>query len=309
MKKMAQLTHDVVIVGGGPAGMSAALVLGRSRRKVLLIDAGKPRNAVTLHSHGFLTRDGITPKEFRDISIHQLMKYESVSIKGDIVIRIEPEESIFTIHTQSGSRYIGKKVIIATGMKDHLPSIPGLQEVYGKSVFPCPYCDGWEHRDEPLAVFGQGEKLVDFTKLIANWSKDLLVFTNGPTNWSVSDLEKLNTYNIDVIDGHIKEVSSTNGFLKSIILEDGEVFKRSAGFIMNVDATQSSTIPEMLGVPYNHHGGYETDPHGLTCVPGLYVIGDATHAFSGLVGAAGEGYEVGVSINHKLVEEEWNMPG
>ncbi|UOQ91726.1 NAD(P)/FAD-dependent oxidoreductase [Halobacillus shinanisalinarum] len=298
--------YDVVVVGGGPGGLSAALVLGRSRRKVVVIDEGNPRNGVTLKTHGYLTRDGIKPQELRNIAKQQLTEYSNVSCIEDVVEKVEQRDHIFKIWTLKGNMFLSRRVIMATGMVEELPDIPGIREVYGKSVFPCPYCDGWERRDDPLAVFGGEANAVDFTKLIYNWSKDLIVFTNGFPRFDDCQKQELIDYNILVIETPITKLQSNSGKLEKVIVQSGEVFQRTGGFLVNTGEKQASPIPMNLGIQKNERGGYESDGHGLTSVKGLYVIGDAKNAFVGIAGAAGEGYEAGVVINHELVLEDWN---
>ena len=298
---------DVVIIGGGPGGLSAALVLGRSRRTVALIDDGQPRNAVSHQSHGFLTRDGITPFELRNIAQEQLKKYETLSIYDDYVLDVKYEHKGFQTTTRNGELIISRKVIFATGLKEDLPPIPGLKDVYGTSIFPCPYCDGWEHRDQSLAVIGNGEKLLDYTKMIQNWSKDLVVCTNGLAMITEQERQMLVTHQISLLESPIIELKSKDNHLEQIIFQNGEWLNREVAFILDTGAKQATMIPERLGVRLDEKGSFETEGHGKTSVKGLYIIGDAAKRFSGLIGAASEGYEAGVILNHELVEEDWSF--
>ncbi|KHF40215.1 NAD(P)/FAD-dependent oxidoreductase [Halalkalibacter okhensis] len=302
---MEHQTVDVTIVGGGPGGLSAALVLGRSCRSVVLIDSGHPRNEVTYESHGFLTRDGIKPFELREIALKQMMKYENVTIVNDLVEDVENEKTHFTTTTQIGRIISSRKIIFATGLKEHLPSIPGLEKTYGKSIFSCPYCDGWEHRDLPLAVIGNQKDLIHYIRLIYNWSKDLVVATNGPAKLKEKEKEEIAQHGIRLVQTEIEKLNSTNGFLKEIMFTDGETLNRKAAFIVNTGAEQATMLPRKLGVSLGDNGAFETKDHGKTSVDGLYIIGDAAKRFTGLMGAAAEGYETGVNMNHEFVEEDW----
>lgn len=296
---------DVVIIGGGASGLSAALVLGRSRRKVLVIDAQEARNQVTRSSHGFLTRDGISPGEFKQISVDQLKSYPNVVYRKDRAVDVKKEDSLFKVATEMGSDVLSKRVIFATGMKEELPDIRGLQEVYGTSVFPCPYCDGWERREEPLAIFGNEEWLMSYIKLICNWSQDVMIFTNGPAKITKEEKRELMERNIPLIETPIECLQSTDGRLEKVITATGDALERSGGFLMDTGATQASRLPAKLGIGLGEMGEYHTQEGGESSVKGMYIIGDAKNTFSGLMKAASEGYEVGASINHELVLEEW----
>lgn len=296
---------DVVIIGGGPGGLSTALVLGRSRRTVVLIDDGKPRNAVTHLSHGFLTRDGVKPFELRNIAREQLKQYKTISLYDDYVQTVQYEENGFQTITRNGEHFVSRKVLFATGLKEELPPIPGLDEIYGTSVFPCPYCDGWEHRDQPLAVIGNGEKLLNYTKMIHHWSKDLVVCTNGPASITQQEKQELTHHHIRLVESPIRELMSRGGQLNQIILQSGESIKRSVGFLLDTGAKQATMIPQQLGIKLDELGSFETKGHGTTNVKGLFIIGDAAKRFTGLIGAASEGYAAGVVLNHELVEEDW----
>ncbi|MFY4773615.1 NAD(P)/FAD-dependent oxidoreductase [Metabacillus sp. RGM 3146] len=296
---------DVLIAGGGPAGLSAALVLGRARRKVMVIDDEKPRNAVVKHSHGFLTRDGIEPMKLRSLAKEEISKYKQVEMAKDYVEKIEKKGDLFLSHTKDGKMIYSRRVIIATGMKDHLPQIPGLQETYGKSVFTCPYCDGWEHQEMPLAVFGHGKHLIQFTAIIWNLSKDLIVFTNGEGELSDKQRIDLETRGIKLFESPVSMLVSKDGMLEKVVLKTGEEIPRKFGFVQDSGQRQASNIPDDLGIHLTHKGGYETIAHGLTHMEGLFVIGDAKNAFTSLIGAAGEGYEAGVAIDHDMIKEDW----
>ncbi|MGG3448391.1 NAD(P)/FAD-dependent oxidoreductase [Domibacillus aminovorans] len=306
MKKKREINIlDVVIAGGGPAGLSAALVLGRSLKNVTVIDDGRPRNFVTAASHGFLTRDGIKPSELRKIAHEQLTKYQNVKITEDFIEKVEKKNNVFITTTKSGKTMVSKKIVFGTGMKDHLPAIDGLQEVYGKTVFHCPYCDGWERRNEPLAVFGNGKGLLPFIKLIYNWSEDLIAFTNGTADITKEEKQELIQHNIPLIESPIIEFQSTKGNLDRIILQNGDAVRRKGGFWVTTNEQQASMIPALLGVPLNENGEYETGDHGQTNIKGLSIVGDAKNSFTSLIGAAEQGYEIGVKINGELAEEKW----
>ncbi|WP_204555485.1 NAD(P)/FAD-dependent oxidoreductase [Bacillus ectoiniformans] len=296
---------DVVIVGGGPGGSSAALVLGRSRRNVVMIDDENPRNKLTKKSHGFLTMDGKKPEEFRKAAREELTQYKNIQIYNDLVIHSKKDEGLFVTTTKQGLVVTSRKLIFATGMIDSLPDIPGLHEAYGASVFHCPYCDGWERQNQPLAILGNGENLFDYVQEIYHWSKALVVLTNGPSLLSSEEHIELLERGIEVVETEIARLECTDGLLKKIWLKNGESIERKGLFIMDTGAHQSSRIPEKLGVALKDTGAYETSGHGETAIEGLSIIGDAKNKFTGLVGAASQGYEIAVVINNELIKEDW----
>ncbi|KGX86612.1 NAD(P)/FAD-dependent oxidoreductase [Pontibacillus litoralis] len=300
---MKAKVYDVVIVGGGPAGLSAALVLGRALREVIVIDEGSPRNKVAAQSHGFLSRDGVCANELRSIAAQELTPYKTVTYLKGVVCDVKRGDDCFQTTTLSNQTYESKKVIVATGMKDQLPTIPGLEHVYGKSVFPCPYCDGWEHREKPLALFTTGNQALFYTKLIYNWSKDIIVFTNGDMNMDEVSRKELQLHQIQFVENTIQQLQSNEGTLQRVVMNNGETYERTGGLLQPIYTKQALTI----SVRTSDNGGYVTNHHGLTHIQGLYVIGDARHVFTSLIGAASEGYEAGVVIHHELVEDDWNQ--
>lgn len=202
---------DCAIIGGGPAGLNAALILGRAKRNVILFDNNKARNAVTQESHGFITRDGIKPKEFREIAHNEIGKYPSVKyVKEEVTSVIKVEN--FELVTSENELYQSKAIIISTGLKDLLPSIENISDYYGKSLFHCPYCDGWELRDKPLVVIiGEQVQGFHFIQTIYNWSKDLIVCTNGNAFQNSEQKNLLLNKGIKIIENRIKNFVGKNG--------------------------------------------------------------------------------------------------
>src|SRR6188768_326681 len=190
--------HDVIIIGAGPAGLSAALMLGRCRRRVLVCDTGKPRNAASRAMHGFLSRDGIAPADFLKIAREQMQRYDTVELRDVEVTAAECRESRFHVTLADGSLHQSRKLLIATGVVDNLPDIPGFGDLYGTSVFHCPYCDGWEVRDRPLAIYGRGARGLGLSLELTGWSRDLVLCTDGPSELPVEDLARLERNGIRV---------------------------------------------------------------------------------------------------------------
>ncbi|MFN3233874.1 MAG: GNAT family N-acetyltransferase [Gammaproteobacteria bacterium] len=307
--------YEVIIVGGGPSGMSAALVLGRARKSVLVINAEQPRNGVTQHSHGFLTRDGAHPFEILSEAKEQLQKYHNVTYLQDLVVDLDQQDDdSFIVRTEDEKSFSAKRVIIATGYKDNLSelNINGIEEVYGKSVFPCPFCDGWELQNLPLAIFSSGEHLGHYVQLIANWSNDIIVFTNGEGTLSEDLQREFQVNNIRVEEGKIKALHSSEGKLEAIELENGDHIIRSAGFISNTAPTESMTFltnlnAERESLPPFGMMGYKTE-FGETTVKGLYVIGDARTGWGSIANAVYEGSDVASKMIFSMVRENWIQP-
>ncbi|MCR2802816.1 NAD(P)/FAD-dependent oxidoreductase [Paenibacillus soyae] len=296
---------DVAIIGGGPAGLSAALLLGRSLRTVVLIDNDRARNSAAKASHGYMTRDGVAPGELRRLAREELRQYPTVRLQQGTAKEACSVQGGFVIALSDGRQFASRKLVIATGFADHLPPIRGLRETYGSSVFPCPFCDGYERRNESTAVFGRGHKVYRFTKKLFNWSKDLAVFSDGPSELDQGEREELIQRGIRLFEEPIEELASRDGMLHSVILRGGAVIPRTSGFIADTGASEASDIPDGLLVARDKTGKFDTQAHGKTSVDGLYIIGDAKNAFTGLVGAAGEGYEAGTIIVQELAEEDW----
>lgn len=296
---------DCAVIGGGPAGLNAALVLGRARCKTILFDDNKPRNAVTTETHGFITRDGINPKEFKKVGQEELSRYPDVRIEKQRVHRINKESTLFQVKTENGEIYNAKKIILATGFKEDLPDIPGVKEFYGNSLFSCPFCDGWELRDRPLAVIANDQKAVHLAKLVSNWTNDLIIFTNGNKVLSLEEQELLKSKGIGLNDKKINSLIGENGMLKEIHLEDESVVLREGGFIATV-WKQAASFDVSLGYTLNEQGGIVTDSMQRTNIEGVLACGDTRIAgpFQ-LIMAASEGSMAALSVVGTLVEEKF----
>ena len=219
MKKL----FDCAIIGGGPAGLNAALILGRARRNVMLFDNDNARNAITQESHGFITRDGIKPKKFREIAHKEIARYPSVISANREVTSVSKKKSKFELVTSKKERYESKTIIISTGLKDVLPSIDNIHDYYGKSLFHCPYCDGWELRNKPLVIIiGEQAQGFHFIQTIYNWSKDLIVCTNGDLFENSGQKRFLNNKGIRIIEYKIKKFVGKNGQMEKVVFENGE---------------------------------------------------------------------------------------
>lgn len=293
---------DVIVVGAGPAGLSAALVLARACRRVLVFDHGHPRNAAAAHLNGYLTRDGMPPAEFRAIARGELGKYENVRIIDVEVTAAACEGGRFHVTTGDGRRFSSKKLLLATGVADNVPDIPGLRELYGKSVFHCPYCDGYEVRDQPLAVYGSEERGSGLALELLGWSKDVVIVSDGPCGIDAQELARLATHRIGVREEKVVRLEGRDGRLERIVFESGEPLERRALFF-TTGQTQQSHLADALGCTFNDKGTVRTGPYQSTHLHGLYVAGDASRAVQWVIVAAAEGAEAAYSINQDLIKE------
>ncbi|KGA98388.1 FAD-dependent pyridine nucleotide-disulfide oxidoreductase [Alkalihalobacillus alcalophilus ATCC 27647 = CGMCC 1.3604] len=298
---------DCAVIGGGPAGLNAALVLGRSRRKTILFDDNKPRNAVTSESHGFITRDGIHPEELKRVAQEELSRYPDVRIEKQRVHLINKENNLFEVETENGEVYRARKIILATGFKEVLPDIPQVKEFYGKSLFSCPFCDGWELRDRPLAVIADDHKAFHMAKLVSNWTNDLIIFTNGSKVLSYEEQELLKSKGIRINEKKIATFIGEEGMLEKIQFEDGTTVLRKGGFI-SAEWKQAASFECSLEYTFNEQGGIATDSWQRTNTEGVYACGDTRMAGpSQLIMAAGEGSMAAMAVNAALIEEKFNQ--
>ena len=296
---------DCIVIGGGPAGLNASLVLGRSRRKTILFDDNTPRNAVTSESHGFITRDGINPQELKRIAQEELNKYPDVKIEKQRVLSVIKENGMFQITAEGGGVYKAKKVILATGFKEVLPDVERVKEFYGTSLFSCPFCDGWELRDRPLVVISENHSPLHMAKVVSNWTDDLIVCTNGKQTLSMDEKRLLESRGIKIYEDKILSLVGENGFLEKIEFEGGKAVSCEGGFI-TAEWEQASAFGLSLGCKLNERGGIEADSMKRTNIEGLYACGDTLMSGpSQLILAAGEGSMAAISVNAALIEEKF----
>ncbi len=294
---------DVIIVGAGPAGLSAALILGRCRRSVLVCDTGKPRNAAAQALHGFLTRDGIAPGDLLRIGREQLRCYETVEVRDIAVIDAMRKDNSFELTLEDGSHVTAHKLLLAGGVVDQLPPIEGFAEFYGRGVHHCPYCDGWEVRDQPLAVYGpamHGERLA---LELTTWSRDIVLCTNGPADLDDETLLRLARNGIAVREERIARLEGEDGEFARIVFMNGDVLPRRALFFYP-EEQQHTDLPAKLGCDFTKRGVVRTGEYEETTVPGLFVAGDASRRVQLVIVAAAEGAEAAFAINSALLKED-----
>jgi thioredoxin reductase len=294
---------DVIIVGAGPAGLSAALVLGRCRRRVLVCDAGRPRNMASAALHGFLSRDGIAPLELLRIGRAQLAPYETVEVVDAEAIDGRRMNEHFEIELADHRRYRSRMLLLSTGVVDELPPVPGIEAFYGRSVFHCPYCDGWERRDQPWAVYCPGSQAAALALELTLWTRDLALCTDGHTELSDDDREQLSRRDIGVYDAAIAGLEGQGGLLERITFADGRTLERRALFF-STRFRQRSELALALGCDLTQKGAVETGEYQTTHLPGLFVAGDASRKVQMAIVAAAEGAQAAFAINTALLQKE-----
>jgi thioredoxin reductase len=288
--------RDVVIVGGGPAGLAAALVFGRSRKRVTLFDAGEPLNAASEHVHGFLSRDGVKPSELRAIARTEIAKYPSVEVRDARVLSIEKREP-FVVHTNH-EKVEARRVLLCTGLLDELPQLAGMTACWGKSVLHCPYCHGWECRDKRFGFLPRTEKELEFALLLRGWTEHLTVFPNGLTldAETTADYE---TAKIRVDERRVVGLRSEGCDLRAVQVEGAEVAIDNL-FVHPVQ--RQTPVVTALGLRMYDENSVWVDEHGETSVPGIYAAGDLTTPIHGAMLAAAAGTAAAYKLNTALTK-------
>ena len=294
--------YDVAIVGGGPAGLSAALVLGRCCRSIVVCDSGHYRNASSGGVHGFLTRDGVHPAELRRIGRDQLECY-GVEYRTLKVADARRRERGFWLALEDGASLECRRLLLATGVTDHIPETEGFRRYYGSSVFHCPYCDGWEVRDEPLAAYGKGRGGAGLAVSLRTWSRDVVLCSDGPAALGPAHAANLARLGIQVVQRRILRLEGSETRLEQIVFEDGSVLARRALFL-NIAQSQRCDFASKLGCRLTRRGAVRTGNMERTGVPGLFVAGDSSKDVQSAIVAAAEGAKAAMAINKSLRDED-----
>ncbi|MGW7260968.1 NAD(P)/FAD-dependent oxidoreductase [Streptomyces sp. NPDC054834] len=296
-------TYEVVIVGGGPAGLSAALVLGRARRRTLVVDAGEPRNTPAAHLHGYLSRDGMPPAEFLAVGREEIARYGVEQVRDRAVEAAKGTG--FTVLLESGRTVHARQLIVATGLKDELPQVAGLAERFGRDVLHCPYCHGWEVRDRAFGVLATTPMSVHQALMVSQWSKDVTLFLHEVAEELLTgdDLRRLAAAGVRTVRGEVTGVLTDDDRLSGVRLADGSVHDREVLFVAPRAVPQTGLLAglgaELTETPF---GSYPViDERGLTTVPGLWSAGNASGFAEQVINAASRGYRVGAAINGELL--------
>ncbi len=298
-------TYDCVIVGGGSAGLSAALNLGRARRRVLVCDKGSPRNAWAHNSHGFFTRDNEPPLELLEIGREQLKPYKTIGFQTIGVKEIKRSGERFEVVFDNGGIVKARKILLAFGVKDEFPPIENFDKFWGKTVFHCPFCHGYEVRDQPLAAVGNGASAVGMIALLKSWSRDLALCTNGRAELSAAERKLLAKHNVRVREEKIVRFEGNNGQLETIVFERGEKLARS-GMLIRLPQKLRSDLAEKLGCELTETGHIKVHGFNETSVAGVYAAGDAISPMQSIaVAVSGGAFAAGAGINHALGAEDF----
>ncbi|MCW8098887.1 NAD(P)/FAD-dependent oxidoreductase [Streptomyces tauricus] len=298
-------TYEVVVVGGGAAGLSAALVLGRARRSVLVIDGGEPRNAPAAHMQGYLTRDGMSPAEFLAVGREEIARY-GVELVRDLAVDVARDaDGEFDVTLGGGRRVHGRRLFVATGLADELPAVTGVAERFGRDVLHCPYCHGWEVRDQAFGVLATTPMGVHQALMVSQWSKDVTLFlhTVAEEELADEDLRRLAAAGVAVVPGEVAGLDVEDDRLTAVRLADGTAHERSVLFVAP-RAVPRTGLLEQLGAELQEtpFGSYAVvDATGLTSVPGVWAAGNAIGFGEQVVNAASGGYRAGATINGELL--------
>ncbi|MFG1932119.1 NAD(P)/FAD-dependent oxidoreductase [Mycobacterium sp. NPDC048908] len=304
---------DCVVVGGGAAGLSAGLVLGRARRRTLLIDAGRQSNLAAHGVGGLLGHDGRSPAELYEIGRRELAEYPTVEVRTGEVVSGERVGDLFELKLSDGSREQAHRVVLATGMEYRPPVTEGLQEFWGKSVFHCPFCDGWELRDQPLAVLARGEKAIHSALLLRGWTDDLILLTDGEADLSDDDRARLRSAGVKMDERSVAQLTGRQGQLEAVQFTDGGRLE-CRGLLAATTLHQRSRLAEQLGAEPGEATPFGETPvkvDGLcrTSAPGVFAAGDlSTQLPPSVASAIAAGSLAGMSVVQSLLADDCGLP-
>lgn len=293
---------DVIVVGGGPAGLSAGLLLGRSRRRVVICDAGQPRNAASHAVHGFFSWEGVDPSELRRAAREQLRPF-AIEFCDLAAVKAVQRTDALEVELKDGTILPARRLLLATGVGDILPDIEGFREFWGASVFHCPYCHGWEARDQSLAVYGKGGAAVEQALLLTTWTSDLIICSDGPASLSLEEKHKLSAARIGIREQKIRRLNGSDGLLDAIEFEDGSLLPRR-GIFLRPRLQYSNALARELGCTLAETGAIRIDETYQTTVAGVYAAGECAGTCGQVITTAAEGARAAYAINRGLVQED-----
>jgi thioredoxin reductase len=301
-------TWDTIIVGGGPAGLSAALVLGRCRRSVLVCDAGEYRNRAAHLMHGYLTRDGVAPAEFLRLARENLAPYRDVELRSCTVARVEAQDRRFavTLADDDGTTLLCRKLLLATGVSDELPPLAHVEDFYGRTVHHCPYCDGWEARDQPVAVYGRRSRAFEMARALTAWTQDIVLCSNGAAGLQADQKRQLARNGVRIVEDRISHLAGHDGQLEAIVFASGRRLGRTRLFF-DLPSHAQSALPRQLGCRIRRGGSVHCTSYEATDVPGVFVAGNVVGDVQLVILAAAEGAKAAFGINRSLTREDFEL--
>ncbi|WP_026727403.1 NAD(P)/FAD-dependent oxidoreductase [Flavobacterium denitrificans] len=301
---MNQKNFDVIIIGGSYSGLSASMSLGRSLRQVLVIDSGLPCNRQTPYSHNFITQDGEKPAVISAKAKLQVDLYKTVHFYNGLAIKAIKKENGFEVSTESGEVFNSRKILFASGVKDLLPEIKGFADCWGISVLHCPYCHGYEVKNEKTAIIANGEMAFEYAKLISNWTKDLRLCTNGKSTLTLEQTQILKKKGISIFEDEIDSFEHNDGYVSNIVFKNQEKVEVKAIYA-RPPFEQHCSLPADLGCDINEQGLLKVDAMQKTNVPGIYASGDCTTQMRSVAIAVSTGSFAGAVINKDFIDEDF----
>ena len=294
--------YDVAVIGGGAAGLSAALVLCRARRKVLVVDAGMPRNAPAAHMHGYLSRDGQSPADLLAVGRDEVNCYGGEIVEGTATDLVPDGRTGFWVHLADGQRISARRLLVTTGLRDELPDIPGLHKRWARDVLHCPYCHGHEVRDRPLGVLGGSPGAVRYAQIVRQWTHDLVYFT-GPDTLTTVERSQLIARAIGIVEGTVHRLVIEDDELRGVQMGDGRVVARDALFVPPRFVPNSHLLVG-LGCQVDGDGWVSADSTGRSSVAGVWVAGNVVDPRAQVITAAGAGSAAAIALNADLVDDD-----
>ncbi|MFF8376135.1 NAD(P)/FAD-dependent oxidoreductase [Streptomyces sp. NPDC015661] len=303
MNAQTDETYDALVIGGGAAGLSAALIMGRSRLRTLVVDAGEPRNAPAAHMHGVLSRDGMSPADYLAAGRRELATY-GVGVRDGRVTGATPDGDGFLASLADGTRVRARRLVVTTGLVDELPEIDGVAERWGRDVVHCPYCHGWEVRDLPFGVIAHPTMPAHQALMVSRWSKDVMLFLHTAGELSARDAALLDAAGVEVVAGEIAGLAVEDDRLTGVRLTDGRIVPRSVVFVGARRLAARDGVLRELGAELRESPFGEfvaVDETGRTSVPGVWAAGNVTGPQEQVVNAVSRGYRAGVTISNELL--------
>lgn len=299
-----KLSYEVIIVGGSYAGLSAAMALGRSLREVLIIDSSSACNRQTPNSHNFITQDGVAPAEITAIAKEQVLQYKTVDFVNDLAIASKESDDGFIVTTQSNINFSAKKLIFATGLKDLIPDTKGFQDCWGISIIHCPYCHGYEFRNNKTGIMANGDRAFHLASLVNNLTDQLYILTTGKSDFTPEQRQKLNKNSISIIESEISEVIHHKGYIQKVVFGNGELMGFDALYA-GFPFKQHSEIPADLGCELTQHGYIKVDEFQKTTVEGIFACGDNSTMMRSVANSVASGNLAGAMANAELTKEQF----